>query len=168
MSMTPLVLIAAILAVPVLLINILRINAMMVFLSLCLGVVLVKFVGTEASDTVGILAMGTGKSNPSLISLVLLYAPAVITSVFMIRSVKSPLKRLLNFFMSFAVSALIVLLAEPYLSASLHTTLTDSVIWTYLEKLETGLITLGAIITLVLLWLQRPKHHDEGKKHGHK
>jgi hypothetical protein len=164
--MTPLVLIAAILAAPVLLLNILRVNAMMVFLSLCLGVVLVRFVSDDAASTVGILALGTGHSNQALISLCLLFAPAVLTTVFMIGTVRNKLKQLLNFFLSIAVASLVVLLAEPYLSPALHATLVATPIWDYLQKLQTLVVTIGGLITLLLLWMQRTKQHaEEGKKH---
>ncbi len=167
-AMTPLVLTGAILAAPVLLLTVLRVNAMMVFLSLCLGVVLVQFVGEEAASTVGIIA-SDGSTNPSLVSLFLLFAPAVFTTVFMIRTVHGKFKQLLNFLISIAVGSLVLLLAEPLLAAELQSSITATPVWDYMQKLQTLVVSLGAIFSLLFLWLQRPSHgHEEGKKHRHK
>jgi hypothetical protein len=162
--MTPLVVIGAIAAAPVVVLTVLRVNATLVFLSLCLGSVLVQFVGDDAANTIGIM-MSDGSTNRSLISLFLLFAPAVLTTLFMIRSVKGTTKQLLNFFVSIATGSLILLLAEPLLSAGVQGTLADTTIWLYLEKLQVLIVTLGAIFCLLFLWLQRPKHHDDSEKH---
>ncbi|MGH8465742.1 MAG: hypothetical protein ACRER5_16485, partial [Pseudomonas sp.] len=60
--MSPTGLIIVIAVAPALLLTVLRVNAVLVFLSLCLGQVLVQFVGPEAVKTVGILAAGTGQT----------------------------------------------------------------------------------------------------------
>ena len=159
----PLVLIGAILAAPVLLLTVMRINAMLVFLSLCLGVVLVKFVGGEAASTIGILN-SYGKSNESLVSLVLLFLPALLTTVFMIKSVRGRSKQFVNFLIALAVSSLVLLLAEPYLADNLHGALVATPVWDYLQKLQVLVVALGAIFCLLYLWMQRPKHHAE--EHG--
>ncbi len=153
------------LAAPVFLLTILRVNAMMVFLSLCLGVVLVQFVGGEATSTVGILA-SDGRTNPSMVTLVLTFLPAVLTTVFMIRSVKGHLKQFLNFLIAIAVGFLVALLAEPLLATSLREAIATTPVWNYVQKLQVLVIALGAIFSLLYLWLQRPKHHaEEGKHH---
>lgn len=162
--MTALVLIGAILAAPVLFLTILRVNATLVFLSLCLGVVLVQFVGEEAANTVGIF-MSDGRTNLSLVSLFLLFLPAGFTTVFMIRTVRGRFKQFLNFLISLSVASLILLLAEPYLADSLHASLVATPVWDYLQKLQVLVVALGAIFSLLFLWLQRPKHHEDGKKH---
>lgn len=160
----PLVLTGAILAAPILVLAIFRINAMLVFLSLCLGVVLVKFVGGEAASTVGILT-SYGTSNESVISLFLLFLPAVLTAVFMIRSVRGRTKLFLNFLIAVAVGSLVLLLAEPYLADSLRQPLVTSPVWYHLQKLQVLVVALGAIFCLLYLWMQRPKHHAEDPKH---
>lgn len=165
--MTPLVVIGVIAAAPVILLTVLRVNAMLVFLSLCLGSVLVQFVGSEAASTVGIL-MSDGTTNRSLISLFLLFTPAVLTTIFMIRTVRGKTKQLLNFLIAIAVGSLVMLLAEPQLSAEMRTTLAATPIWFYLQKLQVLIITLGAIFSLLFLWMQRPKHHAEHDAKHHK
>lgn len=162
--MTPLVVISVIAAAPVVLLTVLRVNAMLVFLSLCLGSVLVQFISKDAADTVGIM-MSDGTTNRTLVSLFLLFTPAVLTTVFMIRTVRGKTKQLLNLLISVAVGSLILLLAEPLLPAEIRATLADTAIWLYLQKLQVLIITLGAIFSLLFLWLQRPKRHEESGKH---
>jgi len=162
--MTPLVIIGVIAAAPVFVLTFLRVNAMLVFLSLCLGSVLVQFVGEEAANTIGIM-MSDGTTNHQLVSLFLQFTPAVLTTVFMIRTVKGKTKQFLNFLISIAVGSLIMLLAEPLLPGNLQSALTDSEVWLYLQKLQVLIITLGAIFSLLFLWMQRPKAHKEEKGH---
>lgn len=163
--MTPLVLISLLLAAPVLAIAILRVNAMMVFLSLCLGVVLVQFVGVEAASTIGILA-SDGRTNYSMVALFLTFAPAVLTTVFMARTVRGTLKQFLNFLIAIAVGTLVALLAEPLLATSAREAIATTIVWDYVQKLQTLVIALGAVFSLLFLWLQRPKHHsEESTKH---
>jgi len=167
--MTPLIVISALLAVPVLLLTVLRINAMLVFLSLCLGVTLTKFVGEEAGMTVGILT-SYGNSNDGLVTIFLTFLPAILTAVFMIKSVRGKfnLKQILNFLIAIAVGALVASLAEPLLGAELRAGIETTAVWSYLQKLEVLVITLGAIFSLLYLWLQRPRHHEEAHGKHHK
>ncbi len=165
--MTPLMLTGALLAAPIIVITVLRVNAMLVFLSLCLGVVLVQFVSGEAASTVGILA-SDGSTNQSLVSLFLLFAPAVLTTVFMIRTVRGKFKLFLNFLIAITVGSLVLLLAEPLLTSTVQNSIAASPVWMYLQKLQTLIVALGAVFSLFYLWLQRPKHHSEEDKKHHK
>lgn len=162
--MTPLVVIGVIAAVPIVLLTVLRVNAMLVFLSLCLGSVLVQFVGDDAANTIGII-MSDGTTSTQAVSLFLQFTPAVLTTVCMIRTVKGKTKQMLNFLISIAVGSLIMLLAEPLLPANLQSALVDSQVWLYLQKLQVLIITLGAIFSLFFLWLQRPRGGKEEKHH---
>lgn len=165
--MTPLVLISVLLAGPALLLTILRVNAMMVFLSLCLGVVLVQFVGQEAASTIGILA-SDGRTSQTAVALFLILAPAACTTLLMIRTVRGKLKLLMNFLIAIAVGALVALLVEPLLAPEMQAAIIATPVWQYLQKLQTLVIALGAVFSLVFLWLQRPKGHgdDSSAKHS--
>jgi uncharacterized protein (DUF486 family) len=164
--MMPLVLISALVAVPVILITVLRINAMMVFLSLCLGVVLLRFVGDEAASTIGILT-SYGSTNYTLVTIFLQFLPVVLTALFMVRTVRGHLKLMLNFFIAIAVGFLVALLAEPLLGPETRIGIEMTPVWFYIQKLQVLVISLGAIFSLLYLWLQRPKSHEEhhGKHH---
>jgi hypothetical protein len=162
--MTPTVLAIAIIAIPVALLTFLRINATMVFLSLCLGQVLVQFVGDEASRTVGIIA-SDGSTSPELVSLGLLIAPAIFTSLFTLYSVKGNLKLILNVLPALAVGMLTFLLAEPFFSAGMRGAIESTVVWDMVKGLQVIVVGASAIISLFFLWLQRPKSVPKEEKH---
>jgi hypothetical protein len=172
--MSPALTLGAILVLPVLIIMILRINATLVFLSLCLGDVLIQFVAPDAKNFVKLFA-GQNSQLSSLVSnnikVVLLLLPVVLTAVFMIRSIKGHAKLLLNLFPAVGVSLLAALLIVPLLSASMRHSIVGSEYWAQIQRAQDLIVGLSSIICLLVVWLQRPKHHhgEESKhsKHGH-
>jgi hypothetical protein len=164
--MNPLILAIAIVAIPILVLTALRINAAIVFLSLCLGEVLVMFVSADAASTVGILT-SYGQANPGYVSLGLLLVPAILTAFCMIGTVKGKLTQGLNLLPAIAVGALALLLVKPLLSGSLQSGIESTVVWEQVQGLRTIVVSASALISLFFLWIQRPKNksHDEGKKH---
>jgi hypothetical protein len=152
-----------ILAVPVVLMTLLRINAPLVFLSVCLGSVLVRFVGPDALDLVHLFAPKSGNITESTLQLVLLLVPVVLTMLFMIRSVKGN-RVVFNILPAAGASFLLLLLVEPLLSPGLIGTITASPLWAQIEKSQDLVVGVSALICLFFLWLQRPKHESD-KKH---
>src|ERR1700724_2314946 len=88
--MTPSVVLAAIVLVPVVVLMFLRINAALVFLSLCLGDVLVQFVAPDANQFLALFSAHVPKgldTGNNTIKILLLVLPVVLTAIFMIRTV---------------------------------------------------------------------------------
>lgn len=162
--MTPSGLVILLAAAPVLLLTVLRVNAAMVFLSLCLGQVLVQFVGPEAANTVGIIA-SDGRTNPPMVSLALLLLPAIFTTLIMARTVKGKFKLIFNVLPAISVGILGLLLAEPHLSEGLQGSIESTDAWYLVTKLQTFVVGVSAILALFFLWLQRPKAHKDDKHH---
>ena len=165
--MTPTALVIGLIAAPALALIVLRVNAVMVFLSLCLGQVLVLFVGGDASEVVGILAAGTGRSNPRIISLGLLLLPAIFTTLIMMRTIKGNFKMILNALPALAVGVLGFLLVKPLFTDAMQASIEATDAWYWVTKLQTIIVGASAILSIFFLWLQRPKHHHEehGKHH---
>jgi hypothetical protein len=161
--MTPVMLIAIAVAIPVLLFAILRVNAAIIFLSLCLGSVLVNLVGSDANSVLSLFSAGLHESNVML-PLTLLFAPAVLTTLIMIRTIKKGLPLLLNILPSLAFGVVGLLLAVPLCSAGVQGAITNSSVWHDLQKLQTMVVILSAVVSLFFLWLQRPKHSGDDKK----
>lgn len=155
----------ALLAAPVLLLMVLRVNAAFVFLSLCLGSVLVQFVGPDAATILSSTrAHANGvPPNQSYIDLVLLLLPVVLTTVIMIRSVKGRARLAYNLLPAIGVGALVALLAVPLMSAGLTGSITHLPLWTKLENLQTLIISVNSLLALLFLWMQRPKAHSDEK-----
>lgn len=151
------------LALPVLLFLILRVNAALVFLSVCLGAVLVDHVAGDADLIVNSFSPTTNSLSQTTIGLLLLLVPAVVTAVIMVFSVHGKLRVFLNLFPAAASSMLLVLLAVPMLPRSLAFNVMTQDAWRILSNAEAMVIGAGALISLFFLWTQRGsfRHHDK-------
>ncbi|HEX7963338.1 MAG TPA: hypothetical protein VF466_01985 [Candidatus Saccharimonadales bacterium] len=154
------------LAAPALVFVVIRINASLVFLSLCLGAVLVQYVGSEANDLLHLLSPHAGAISNSTVQFFLLLAPAAVTSVVTIFSVHGRIKNFVNILPSVAASALFVLLAVPALTPGLKHSLQGQTAWHYLSNAEALVVASGAVVSLGFLWTQRRffQHHDKRRK----
>lgn len=154
------------LVLPVLLWLVLRVNAAMVFLSVCLGAVLVDHVAGDANLIVGSFSPTTNSLSQTTIELSLLLVPAIVTSVIMAFSVHGRLKVFLNIFPAAAASMLLVLLCVPLLPRGLAFALMTQPTWRFLSNAEALVIGLGALVSLFFLWSQRRnfRHHDKRKR----
>lgn len=169
--MTPVITLGAIVLVPIVLLMVFRINATLVFLSLCLGSVLVLF---AANDVAGLLALFSARvpegvdTSDSNISLVLLLLPTLLTALFMIRTVRGNGKLLLNLLPAAGVGLLGALLVVPLLPAGLSHNIMAATVWTQIQTAQGTVVGATATICLLVLWMQRPSHSHEGKHGKHK
>lgn len=154
---------------PVVVLMLLRINAALVFLSLCLGDVLVQFV---AKDTTSIQDFvynhSTVDATENNIKILLLLTPAVLTAIFMIRTIRGRPRLIMNFLPALGVGLLGAMLLVPLLPSGLAFSITDSELWNKALDIQDVIVGASAIVCLIFLWMQRPKHthskHDK-KKH---
>lgn len=172
-GMTPVITLAAMVLVPVAVLVFLRVNAVLVFLSLCLGSVLLQFVGSDAADFLSTHAdqvpEQAGAANNETIQLVLLLLPAILTAIFMVRTVHGHTKRLLNALPAIGTGLLAALLAVPLLPPDLSAQVTDASLWTQLTEAQDLIVGASAAACLLVLWLSRPKtggHEKLGKHKG--
>ena len=165
--MTPSIIIGAIVFVPIALIMFLRINAVLVFLSLCLGDVLVQFVANDANSFVSLLHNAPGAQNVpttnNTVKLILLLLPVVLTALFMIKTIKGT-KLLLNVLPAVGVGLLGALLVVPLLGPGVAHNIINSPLWLQLSRAQNLIVGSSALICLLMLWLQRPKTGTD--KHG--
>lgn len=166
--MNPLIILVALLAVPLVLLMALRINAALVFLSLCLGNVLVQFIGPDAGTmlaSTSARAVHSIAPGQSYVNLFLLLFPLVLTALIMIHTVKGA-KLALNFLPAVGVSVLGVLLAVPLLSAGMTEAIMHLTLWNKLQSLQSLVLGLTTLVCLMTLWISRPKaHKEEAGKH---
>lgn len=163
------IILIALLAIPLLVLMILRINAAQVFLSLCLGNVLVQFIGPDAGtimSSASARAPGAMAPSQSYINLVLLLLPVILTMVIMIHSVRGHAKLAFNLLPALGVSTLGVLLAVPLLSAGLTASIMQVPLWRELENLQTLILSASTLLCLLFMWMQRPKKATEADKHS--
>lgn len=151
--------------VPVALILLLRTNAAVVFLSLCAGALLVQFAGNEA----GLVGSALGNNSDVLnqyFKLALLLLPVVLSAIFLRKTMSGP-KGVLNIVPALAVGIVGVLLAVPLLPEAPQNTITALNGWTMLEQSKEFVVVLGALASLMVLWLTHPRHHGRHKRRSH-
>ena len=153
------------LAVPAIVFVVLRINAAMVFLSLCLGAVLVQYVAPEANNFLQLISAHVNAISSMSVQLLLLVAPAAVTAVVTVFSVHGRVKGMVNLLPAVAVSALFVLLAVPLLPPGLRHTMQSQHAWHYLSNADALVVSAGALVSLCFLWTQRGLfQHGEKRK----
>lgn len=166
--MTPEATLAAIVLIPVALLLVFRINATLVFLSLCLGDVLVQFVAPDANTFFQLFSAHVPKgldNGNDTVKLLLLLLPVVLTSIFMIRTVSGKTKLLLNVIPAVGVGLLGALLIVPLLPPGLSHDIVRSPLWDQVQQAQNLIVGTSALACLLVLWLQRPQ---TGGKHGKK
>jgi hypothetical protein len=171
--MNPTATLAAIVIIPAVVLMVLRINAALVFLSLCLGNVLVQFVASDASSWLTTVTsshtttvVATTNSN---IKIGLLLLPAILTAIFMIRTVAGMPRLVLNVLPAIGVGLLGALLIVPLLTPNLSHNIIASPLWGNAQQAENIIVGGSAVVCLVILWMQRPKAGGgKHKSHSHK
>ncbi len=157
--MSSALLVGSIILLPVFILLMLRVNAALVFLSLCLGSVLVQFIAPDANNMLNLFAPHGQNANfgNNSIRLFLLLMPVVLTTLFLVRTVKGKTKAVMNIFPALGVGLLTALLTVPLLSSGVQQEITSSSIWTEVERLQVLIVGISALVCLFFLWLQRPK-----------
>lgn len=150
---------------PIAALTLLRINAVMVFLSLCLGAVVLQFVGGEATSMVTLFSSKAGSVSGSTLRIGLLLLPAVLTSVFMVFSVHGRTKLLLNLLPAAGVALLALFLVVPELAPSLRESIESEQLWTQLWRMQALLVGLSAMVSVVALWMQRKRGPARRSEH---
>jgi len=165
---TPVITLAAIVLVPAILLMVLRINAALVFLSLCLGDVLVQFVANDTSNFLTLHAnqvpQQAANAGGNTVKLVLLLLPVALTAVFMVRTIRSHSRLILNVLPAAGVGLLGALLVVPLLPSGLGYNIINSSLWNQVTRAQDLIVGASALVCLLVLWLQRPK--TGGGKHG--
>jgi hypothetical protein len=168
---TPEIILGAIVLVPIVLLMVLRINAALVFLSLCLGDVLVQFVASDANSFTSLFSASpkvqSVANNGSAIQLGLLLLPVLLTALFMIKTVKGA-KLAFNVLPAAGVGFLGALLAVPLLSAGTSANITGSSLWVQVTRAQDLIVGTSALVCLLMIWMMRPKHSKGEEKHNKK
>ncbi len=154
----------AALVAPLIIMTVLRINAVMVFLALCLGAVILRYVGGDANAILRfLLPHASGNVSKSTLDLVLLLGPAVATAFFMIFSVKGKVRTLTNVLPAAGASLLAVLLAVPILAPGLRYAIEGLGVWQSMMRGQDLIVGVSALMSMVYLWMQRPAHRKKKK-----
>lgn len=161
--MTETVMLGILVGLPAFFVLLLRTNAAVVFLALCTGSVLSKYLGEDAINILHSFLPSTNQVADSALKIVLLLLPAALTAVFMRRNASGG-KALFNVVPAVVTGALTALLIVPVLPLSVQSNLTGSNSWILLEQFQGFIVGAGVLASLLLLWgshkkPRRGKHH---------
>ena len=163
--MSAMILFIIALALPVALLYIFKVDASIIFLTLCMGFVLVEFIASNTISLITAFYPNAGQLGYSTTKIILLLLPSVLTMIFMFNSISGS-KRLFNILPSIVVGLLLILLLQPMLPESINKTILASNYWAEYQKFETFIIGGGSLFCLALVWTNRkPKHAKSHAKH---
>lgn len=164
--MNPLVLMALIVAVPTLLIVVLRAKAALVFMALCVGAVLSTFVGDSALDMVQTFVRGYNTNTQALVQIGLLVLPMLLTLLFLSRTLSSS-KTLINIFPALLTGVVTLLLVAPLLPPGTANGLYGTEAWNQLTAYQAAIVSVAALSSLAQLWSGGHGAREKGRKKKH-
>lgn len=162
--MTYLIVLAALAAVPLLVIAFLRVNGAIAFMSLCVGSVLDTYTSTDVNTIVSSTSANHSLQNYQWVQIGLLIVPYVLTILFTKGSVHGG-KRLTNLLPALSSGLLFALLLTPLLPADLQRNIHAVSLWRQLDNLQTAVVLGGAAFSLLFILVTHRTKHEEGK-HG--
>lgn len=153
------------LLVPLAVLVALRINAAMVFLSLCLGYVLVQFVANDADSLISFLAPDSDSVSATTLKLGMLFTPVVLTAIITVFSIRGKVRVSLNALPAAGVAMLGLLLAVPLLTPGLSHAIESQTLWQEIERAQAMIVGLSALVSLIFLWSQHRFRREEHGRH---
>lgn len=159
--MSPDIMLLVLAGAPLAILMFFRVNASLVFLSACLGTVLLTFIGEDVEEFTSMFLPFLGGNN---LKLALVLLPVVLTTVFMVKTVRGG-RLLFNVLPAAGTGLVLTLLIVPLLPTGYAVEVQMSETWQLLQQLQTLVVGASALACLFFLWTQRPKH-DHHKKHG--
>ena len=154
---------------PLIVLTLLKVNAIFVYLSLCLGEILSLYVSSNYQVNnlvINTQVINQHFSTSSDIKLGLLLLPPVLTTLFMLRTTKGH-KLSLNLIPALAVGVLAVFLVVPLLPQSSSASILTSSVWMQLINHQDIIVGVSSAAVLALLLLQRSKFVSAAKRRKH-
>jgi hypothetical protein len=153
---------AGIALAPLLVFSLLRVNAATAFLGLCLGSVLGNYVAEDFAEVLRGSLAPTPELNAMVISLLLLWLPVVVISIFMINTI-SKRQIPINLLPAVAVGLFGLILTVPVLTPELVDGIQSIEAWAYLTDYQAVIVALGTLVSLLFL-----RMHKKADGHHHK
>lgn len=154
------VLLASMILGPLALTFFLKSNAALGFLTVCLSFVLSTSVIGDLENLLSQLNLST---TSSMISIILLTLPLVLTMLLTRGSAGKDIKFGLQLLCAFCAGGLLALSVGPVLASSTEFDVTTSSLWDQLIKVQSIVIGAGALASLLLIWFgglkKFGKHH---------
>jgi hypothetical protein len=97
----------------------------------------------------------------------MLCSPPVITGIMMLFTIHGRVRTIANVIPAVATGALAILLVVPLLTPGLQHSIQSTGLWHQFSKLESLIVSAGAVVSLGFLWSQRrhAKKSEHDKRH---
>jgi hypothetical protein len=151
MHMEPLILIGVLTIVPLLVIVVLRANAMLVFMSLCMGYTLANIAYYDINSLFASFSPNAGSLQLSWIKVLLVCVPIILSILFTAKSIRGSSKQFANFFLAIATSVVFGIIIKQFLPAQWQRTIETEPLWVHINALETIAFITGAVACLIMM-----------------
>lgn len=154
------IILAAIVFMPLVLAFLLKSNGALTFMAVCVGYVLTSYASSDFNTMLEHFGIGT--LGASVAGLILLGVPLLLTLLFTRKSiVRSSLP--IHAVSLLCAGFLAAIAAAPFLT-EFSVDPSSSAMWKETQQFQGIIIGIGAVFSLVLVWMMKTKHHDDKKK----
>ncbi len=159
--MMPLILMALIVALPVILGILFRVSSVYIFVSIAVGELLVKFLGVDA----GLVASGfiKGQNGPTIAYVLMLIVPLVMTALFLKGSLPHS-KLPLHIVPLIAVGLMFLVFMIPLLPSGVQQQVFTTKPGEIFKKTQDLVVAVTGVIILLTMWATS-RHHQKHNKH---
>jgi len=157
-------LLATLILLPAALTLFLKSNAALGFLALCGGFAAITLSGSDIQHLVGQTKITSLTSND--VDLGLLLVPLLLTLLLTFKAVAGKRQPMMHLLPALCAGGLLAVVAAPMFNSALNVDITRSSFWKDLQNIESYIVGLGLLSSLLLAWgagLGHTKSH--GKKH---
>jgi hypothetical protein len=155
-------LLATLILLPAVLAFFLKSNAALGFLALCGGFAAITLSGSDIEHLVGQTKITSLTSND--VDLVLLAGPLLLTLLFSLGASGAKNQRLLQIAPALLAGALLAVIAGPMFNSTLNVDITQSPLWKDLQNIESYIVGVGLLISLLLIWAGGFSHAKSHRK----
>ncbi len=156
-------LLAILVLLPAVLAYLLKSNAALSFLALCGGFAAITLSGSDIEHLFGKTKITSLTSND--LDLILLIVPLLLTLILTFGAVASTKRRVLQIIPAICAGGLLAVLAAPMFSDTLNLDISNSPLWKDLQNIQSYIVGIGLLASLLLIWSAGFIHPRPHKKH---
>ena len=143
-----------------------RTNSATVFLMLCSGIVLLRFINEDAKLILNSTLPNQSGVFESVLNIMIVVLPALIAAVLLRKRSVGP-KAILNLLPSFVAGLVVALAVVPLVSATTRDNIMRTQMWSLMDNMQGFIILVGIFVSLLFM-KSTHKKPDTGKKKSHK
>ncbi|MBI2592353.1 hypothetical protein HYW36_02640 [Candidatus Saccharibacteria bacterium] len=155
------IILLSIVVLPLLCTFFLKSNGALTFLTVCVGYVLVSLASNDLENFLS--DSGINSLDLQLTDLILVFGPVLLTMLLTRKALSNQFKFLMHLIAAACAGGLMALITAPFLASTSTVDIFDTWTWASLQKIQTVVIVIGALVSLSLIWSgglkNRFRHH---------